>query len=332
MSRFESSHRTQAAIHPPIRKNAYPERILRAVPITKPIVGGGGFGFNAGGERRYADHDARNRQRRTHPSARAVVPAWHGDRADRGRATGAVRSGQRRGRIRGPDRAAWADGAGRLPPVPPRSERCRRRLPGDVPRPGAPGGHAPPPGPAGQLALWGRPPGRDAVASRGGPAVRPAPRMVKTWSNAATPASAVRMATRRPRLDLEPGPWLHEEVRRLPEKYRTLVLLCYFEGLTHEQTAARGWAARSARSRAGSPAPATCSAGGSSAAASRSRPRRSPATWPVRGSCAAVPESLRYATLQAARAIATDGRRVDRRRPERRLSPSPPSPMESSEP
>jgi RNA polymerase sigma factor (sigma-70 family) len=39
--------------------------------------------------------------------------------------------------------------------------------------------------------------------------------------------------------DPEPGPWLHEEVRRLPEKYRTLVLLCYFEGLTHEEAARR---------------------------------------------------------------------------------------------
>ncbi len=37
----------------------------------------------------------------------------------------------------------------------------------------------------------------------------------------------------------EPSPWVHEEVRLLPERYRTLVLLCYFEGLTHEQAAAR---------------------------------------------------------------------------------------------
>ncbi len=37
----------------------------------------------------------------------------------------------------------------------------------------------------------------------------------------------------------EPCPWVHEEVRLLPEKYRSLVLLCYFEGLTHEQAAER---------------------------------------------------------------------------------------------
>jgi RNA polymerase sigma factor (sigma-70 family) len=39
--------------------------------------------------------------------------------------------------------------------------------------------------------------------------------------------------------DPESAPWLHEEVRRLPEKYRTVVLLCYFEGLTYEGAAAR---------------------------------------------------------------------------------------------
>jgi polysaccharide biosynthesis/export protein len=32
---------------------------------------------------------------------------------------------------------------------------------------------------------------------------------------------------------------LREEVRRLPEKYREAVVLCYWEGLTQEQTAAR---------------------------------------------------------------------------------------------
>ena len=116
-----------------------------------------------------------------------------------------------------------------------------------------------------------------------------APAWSRRRSNAWTPPSAGEWRRALPGLDPEPGPWLHEEVRRLPEKYRTLVLLCYFEGLTHEQTAARGLAARSARSRAGWPAPATCSAGGWSVAASRSRPRRSPATWPARGSAPPSP-------------------------------------------
>jgi RNA polymerase sigma factor (sigma-70 family) len=35
---------------------------------------------------------------------------------------------------------------------------------------------------------------------------------------------------------------LHEEVSRLPEKYRAAIVLCYFEGLTHDQAAASlGW-------------------------------------------------------------------------------------------
>ena len=35
------------------------------------------------------------------------------------------------------------------------------------------------------------------------------------------------------------GPIVHDEVRRLPEKYRAAVVLCYWEGLTQEQAAAQ---------------------------------------------------------------------------------------------
>ena len=35
------------------------------------------------------------------------------------------------------------------------------------------------------------------------------------------------------------GPVVQEEVRRLPEKYRAVVVLCYWQSLTHEQAAAQ---------------------------------------------------------------------------------------------
>ena len=40
-------------------------------------------------------------------------------------------------------------------------------------------------------------------------------------------------------IEPEPGPWLHQEVSHLPEKYRTPIVLCYFEGLTHDEAASR---------------------------------------------------------------------------------------------
>ena len=43
----------------------------------------------------------------------------------------------------------------------------------------------------------------------------------------------------RERENAEFGPVVQEEVQRLPEKYRAVVLLCYWQGLTQEQTAAR---------------------------------------------------------------------------------------------
>ena len=39
--------------------------------------------------------------------------------------------------------------------------------------------------------------------------------------------------------DMEFGPVVQEEVGRLPEKYRSVVVLCYWQGLTHEQAAAQ---------------------------------------------------------------------------------------------
>jgi RNA polymerase sigma factor (sigma-70 family) len=48
----------------------------------------------------------------------------------------------------------------------------------------------------------------------------------------------------------EHWPELHAAIARLPEKYRVPILLCYFEGLTHEQTADRlGWPVGTVKTR-----------------------------------------------------------------------------------
>ncbi|MEO6811530.1 MAG: RNA polymerase sigma factor [Isosphaeraceae bacterium] len=51
-------------------------------------------------------------------------------------------------------------------------------------------------------------------------------------------------------LDLDSRAAIHEEVHRLPERYRAAVVLCYFEGLTHDQAAERlGWPVGTVRGR-----------------------------------------------------------------------------------
>ncbi len=43
---------------------------------------------------------------------------------------------------------------------------------------------------------------------------------------------------------------VHQEVDRLPEKYRAPIVLCYLEGLTHDEAAARlSWPVGTVRSR-----------------------------------------------------------------------------------
>ena len=49
---------------------------------------------------------------------------------------------------------------------------------------------------------------------------------------------------------LDAAPIVHEEVGRLPAKYRSPLVLCYFEGLTHDQAASQlGWPVGTVRSR-----------------------------------------------------------------------------------
>ncbi len=48
----------------------------------------------------------------------------------------------------------------------------------------------------------------------------------------------------------EHWPELHAEIARLPEKYRNPIVLCYFEGLTHEQAAGQlGWPVGTVKTR-----------------------------------------------------------------------------------
>ncbi len=80
-------------------------------------------------------------------------------------------------------------------------------------------------------------------------------------SACARSASARRRAHERRRAEIatpslghrdggEEGAILHEEIGRLPEKYRTPVVLCYLEGLTHDQAAQQlQWPVGTVRSR-----------------------------------------------------------------------------------
>ncbi len=144
----------------------------------------------------------------------------------------AGRAGRGRGGLRDDPGAARGDGPIGLPPGARRRARRRGRVPGDLPGPGPPGrlvadarGRR-----AGRLAARrGVPDGAEGAACAARRRAREL-RAAGPEARAGGAVAAVEVA------DL--GEALHAEVARLPARYRSAVVLCYFEGRTHDEAAA----------------------------------------------------------------------------------------------
>ncbi len=77
------------------------------------------------------------------------------------------------------------------------------------------------------------------AGSRRGRGSRPPGAARRNGAGALRVVQAVDSAAENEPDHAEFGPIIQEEVRRLPEKYRAVVALCYWQGLTQEQAAAQ---------------------------------------------------------------------------------------------
>jgi RNA polymerase sigma factor (sigma-70 family) len=77
------------------------------------------------------------------------------------------------------------------------------------------------------------------VARRAASRIRMEEARRRRYESRAAERSSALIAAREEPADPDPYPDLHAEIERLPESYRLPVVLCYFEGLSHEQAASR---------------------------------------------------------------------------------------------